>query len=542
MITTLHIKNIGIIDDLVIDFNNGFNVLTGETGAGKTLIVGSLGIITGGRFSKDMIRKGENYSFVEANIYCPESEIAIDGNIIVSREIYVNGRNSCKVNGRLVTVNELKKIMEKIIDIHGQQDSQNLLDVSKHICYLDEFAGEKIANLKKEYIELYTNYNDIEKKLKQNYGDDKERERKLDLLQYQLKEIERANLKVGEEEDLREKHSLMKNSEKLQKNLKNIDENLRLQAIEGVSVSIKCLEKIEDFGTIYTEKLSELKNIYYEIQELSRDISDMQEEVCFDTYERDDIEKRLDEIFSLKRKYGNSIEEILKYKDELESEINNIENMEDINNKLKNEKKKLEEKMNVMCNEMDIIRNDSALYLSKKINKELQELEMIHSKFSVHIEKIQESEFNPNGLNKVEFMICTNTGEEEKELSRIASGGEMSRIMLAIKTVLADVDEVPILIFDEIDTGISGKAAKTVAEKMKIISSKHQVICVTHLASIAAKGDYNYYISKSVKDNKTTTSVRNLNEEETIKEIARIANGDITEVAIANARELRKAV
>ncbi len=542
MITTLHIKNIGIIDDLVIDFNNGFNVLTGETGAGKTLIVGSLGIITGGRFSKDMIRKGENYSFVEANIYCPESEIAIDGNIIVSREIYVNGRNSCKVNGRLVTVNELKKIMEKIIDIHGQQDSQNLLDVSKHICYLDEFAGEKIANLKKEYIELYTNHNDIERKLKQNYGDDKERERKLDLLQYQLKEIERANLKVGEEEDLREKHSLMKNSEKLQENLKNIDENLRLQAIEGVSVSIKCLEKIEDCGTIYTEKLSELKNIYYEIQELSRDISDMQKEVCFDTYERDDIEKRLDEIFSLKRKYGNSIEEILKYKDELESEINNIENMEDINNKLKNEKKKLEEKMNVMCNEMDIIRNDSALYLSKKINKELQELEMIHSKFSVHIEKIQESEFNPNGLNKVEFMICTNTGEEEKELSRIASGGEMSRIMLAIKTVLADVDEVPILIFDEIDTGISGKAAKTVAEKMKIISSKHQVICVTHLASIAAKGDYNYYISKSVKDNKTTTSVRNLNEEETIKEIARIANGDITEVAIANARELRKAV
>ena len=542
MITTLHIKNIGIIDDLVIDFNNGFNVLTGETGAGKTLIVGSLGIITGGRFSKDMIRKGENYSFVEANIYCPESEIAIDGNIIVSREIYVNGRNSCKVNGRLVTVNELKKIMEKIIDIHGQQDSQNLLDVSKHICYLDEFAGEKIANLKKEYIELYTNYNDIERKLKQNYGDDKERERKLDLLQYQLKEIERANLKVGEEEELREKHSLMKNSEKLQENLKNIDENLRLQAIEGVSVSIKCLEKIEDCGTIYTEKLSELKNIYYEIQELSRDISDMQEDVCFDTYERDDIEKRLDEIFSLKRKYGNSIEEILKYKDELDSEINNIENMEDINNKLKNEKKKLEEKMKVMCNEMDIIRNDSALYLSKKINKELQELEMIHSKFSVHIEKMQESEFNQNGLNKVEFMICTNTGEEEKELSKIASGGEMSRIMLAIKTVLADVDEVPILIFDEIDTGISGKAAKTVAEKMKIISSKHQVICVTHLASIAAKGDYNYYISKSVKDNKTTTSVRNLNEEETIKEIARIANGDITEVAIANARELRKAV
>ena len=540
MITTLHIKNIGIIDDLVIDFNNGFNVLTGETGAGKTLIVGSLGIIAGGRFSKDMIRKGENYSFVEANIYCPESNIAVDGNIIVSREIYLNGRNSCKINGRLVTVNELKEVMGKIIDIHGQQDSQNLLDNSKHIYYLDGFIGNRMVEVKRQYLELYTKYNEVERRLEENYGDDKERERKLDLLQYQLKEIERANLKVGEEEELEEKHSLMKNSEKLQQNLKNIDENLRLQAIEGVSISIKCLEKIEDCGDIYTEKLSELKNIYYEIQELSRDISGMQEDVCFDEYERDNIEKRLDEIFSLKRKYGNCIEEILKYRDELEEEINTIENMEDINNQLKTEKKKIEVQMDLLCSQMDQIRNEFAIQLSQKINQELQDLEMTHSKFNVKVEKLQKGYFNRNGLNKVEFMICTNTGEEEKELTKIASGGEMSRVMLAIKTVLADTDKVPTLVFDEIDTGISGKAAKSVAEKMKIISNHHQVICITHLASIAAKGDYNYYISKSVKDNKTVTSVKSLNEEETINEIARIASGDITEVAIANAKELRK--
>lgn len=540
MITTLHIKNIGIIDDLVIDFNNGFNVLTGETGAGKTLIVGSLGIIAGGRFSKDMIRKGENYSFVEANIYCPESNIAVDGNIIVSREIYLNGRNSCKINGRLVTVNELKEVMGKIIDIHGQQDSQNLLDNSKHIYYLDGFIGNRMVEVKRQYLELYTKYNEVERRLEENYGDDKERERKLDLLQYQLKEIERANLKIGEEEELEEKHSLMKNSEKLQQNLKNIDENLRLQAIEGVSISIKCLEKIEDCGDIYTEKLSELKNIYYEIQELSRDISGMQEDVCFDEYERDNIEKRLDEIFSLKRKYGNCIEEILKYRDELEEEINTIENMEDINNRLKTEKKKIEVQMDLLCSQMDQMRNEFAIQLSQKINQELQDLEMTHSKFNVKVEKLQQGYFNRNGLNKVEFMICTNTGEEEKELTKIASGGEMARVMLAIKTVLADTDKVPTLVFDEIDTGISGKAAKSVAEKMKIISNHHQVICITHLASIAAKGDYNYYISKSVKDNKTITSVKSLNEEETINEIARIASGDITEVAIANARELRK--
>lgn len=541
MISTLHIKNIGIIDDLVIDFNNGFNVLTGETGAGKTLIVGALGIIAGGRFSKDMIRNGENQSFVEASIFCPESDIALDGNIIVSREIYSNGRNSCKINGRLVTVNELKETMSRIIDIHGQQDNQNLLDSSKHISYLDEFIGEKIKKIKNQYFQLFIKYGEIKNKLEQNYGDDKERERKLDLLQYQLNEIERANLKIGEDEELSEKHNLMKNSEKLQENLKGINESLNFQAIEGVSNSIKCLEKIENCGDIYSEKLSELKNIYYEIQELSRDFSSMQDDIFFDEYERDNVERRLDEIFSLKRKYGNSIEEILNYQEELKQEISNIENLEEINSKLKAEKEEIQKHMRALCDDMNKLRNEYAVQLSDKINKQLKDLEMINSKFDVKVEKTLNNNFTQNGLDKIEFMICTNTGEEKKELAKIASGGEMSRVMLAIKTVLADVDKVPTLIFDEIDTGISGMAAKAVAEKMKFIAKTHQIICITHLASIAAKGDYNYYISKSVKDNNTTTSVKLLNEEETITEIARIASGDVTEIAKANARELRKA-
>lgn len=541
MITTLHIKNIGIIDDLVIDFNNGFNVLTGETGAGKTLIVGALGIIAGGRFSKDMIRKGENQSFVEASVFCPESALALDGNIIVSREIYSNGRNSCKINGRLVTVNELKETMGKIINIHGQQDSQNLLDSSKHISYLDEFIGEKIKKIKNQYVQLFIKYGEIKHKLEQNYGDDKERERKLDLLQYQLNEIERANLKIGEDGELSEKHNLMKNSEKLQENLKSIDESLNSQAIEGVSNSIKCLEKIENCGEIYSEKLSELKNIYYEIQELSRDFSSMQDDIFFDEYERDNVERRLDEIFSLKRKYGNSINEILNYQEELKQEISNIENLEEINNRLKTEKKEVQKHMMALCDEMNKLRTEYAVQLSDKINKQLKDLEMVNSRFSVKVEKILNDNFTQNGLDKIEFMICTNTGEEQKELVKTASGGEMSRVMLAIKTVLADIDKVPTLVFDEIDTGISGMAAKAVAEKMKFIAKTHQIICITHLASIAAKGDYNYYISKSVKDDKTTTSVKCLDEEETITEIARISSGDVTEIAKANARELRKA-
>ena len=539
MISTLHIKNIGIIEDLSIDFNEGFNVLTGETGAGKTLIIGALGIIAGGRFSKDMIRNGEKYSFVEASVFCPENPNSIDGNVIVSREIYANGRNSCKINGRLATVNELKEFMGEYIDIHGQQDNQNLLNPSKHIAYLDDFIGDEILSLKANYIELYKRYNEINNELDKNYGDDKEKERRLDLLNYQLKEIENAKLKIGEDIKLNQEHNLMKNSEKLQENLGEVDENLSNQAIESVSNSIRCLEKIASCGELYEEKLSELKNIYYEIQELARDVSNMKEDIFFDEEERDNVERRLDEIFSLKRKYGNSIEEILKYKEKLEAEINEIENLDEINNKLKKEKEAIKERMLDLCTEMNSIREKYANIISNKIILELKDLEMGNATLRVAVEKLDN--FNSNGLNKVEFMVCTNKGEEEKELCKIASGGEMSRIMLAIKTVLAEVDKVSTLVFDEIDTGISGKAAKAVGEKLKTISNNHQVMVVTHSASIAAKGKYNYYISKKTLNEKTYTEIRRLSEEEVLKEIARISSGDITDISIAHAKELRKA-
>ena len=539
MISTLHIKNIGIIEDLSIDFNEGFNVLTGETGAGKTLIIGALGVIAGGRFSKEMIRNGEKYSFIEASIFCPENPNSIDGNIIVSREVYTNGRNSCKVNGRLVTVNELKELMSNVIDIHGQQDNQNLLNSNKHISYLDDFIGNEILELKTEYSKLYKRYNEINAELSKNYGDDKEKERKLDLLNYQLEEIKNAKLKVGEDIKLTEEHNLMKNSEKLQENLEEIDENLNNQAIESVSNSIRCLEKISNCGEIYEEKLSELKNIYYEIQELARDISGMKEDIFFDEDQRDNVEKRLDEIFSLKRKYGNSIEEILEYKEKLEQEINEIENLDEINAKLKQEKEDVKKQMIELCSKMNLLRNEYAKIISNKINAELKDLEMSNATLRVAVEKIKD--FNANGLDKVEFMICTNKGEEEKELCKIASGGEMSRVMLAIKTVLAEVDKVSTLVFDEIDTGISGKAAKAVGEKLKTISNNHQVMVVTHSASIAAKGKYNYYISKKTTNEKTYTEIKRLNEEEVVEEIARISSGDITEISIAHAKELRKA-
>lgn len=539
MISTLHIKNIGIIEDLTVDLNTGFNVLTGETGAGKTLIIDSLNLACGGRFSKEIVRRGENFCLVELNIYLPQNENSIDGNIIISREIFLNGRNTCKINGRLVTVNELKEFMSKIIDIHGQNDNQTIMSKQEHINYLDNFIGKDLLNEKYEYQKLYNRYNEIKKELKENYGDEKEKQRKLDLLKYQLNEIEQANLKENEEDELNNERKKIMNSEKIYTCLTEVDSNLSESVIDGINLSIRALEKIEDIDDEYKNKLTDLKNIYYDVQELTRDISDLNSDVSFDESKRNEIEERLDCIYDLKRKYGNSISEIIEYKEQIEKDIYTIENLEEHNNKLKKELEDLTTKMSEKCSVLNKIRSKYSKVLNEKINKELKDLEMKNASFHVDIKYDESGNFNQNGLDDIEFLIATNVGDEAKPLIKIASGGEISRIMLAIKTVLADTDEVPILIFDEIDTGISGKAAKSVGEKIKIISQKHQVLCITHQANIAAKGDSNYFISKKVENEKTYTNIKLLNEAEVIEEIARISSGDITKNALEHAREMR---
>ena len=538
MISTLHIKNIGIIDDLSIDLNEGLNVLTGETGAGKTLIIDSLGIISGGRFSKEMIRKGETNSFVEICMYEPENENSIDGNIIVSREINSNGKNMCKINGRMVTVNELKNFMSKFIEIHGQNDNQSLLDNKFHLKYLDGFIGEKIIDIKRQYKEKYEKYLEIKQELKNNYGDEKERERKLELLRYQFNEIEEANLKVNEEDNLEEKRKLMINSEKISKNLNEADIAIDENSIDSLNVAIRALEKIENIDKEYEEISSNLKNIYYELQEISRDISEHKEDVYFDEQERNEVEERLDLIYNLKRKYGNDVKEILNYKDEIEAEINHIENLDEYNNKLKKELKQIKEEMTQLAKKMNELRTEYGKVLSININKVLEDLEMKNANININVD-YNEDEFFENGKDVVEFYITTNLGEDEKQLSKIASGGEMSRIMLAIKKVLADTDKMPVLIFDEIDTGISGKAAGAVAEKLNGISKNHQVLCISHLPSIAAIADYNYFISKKVVENRTNTNIKLLNEKEAIEEIARISSGEINDATIQYAMQLR---
>jgi DNA repair protein RecN (Recombination protein N) len=535
LINTLHIKNFGIIDEICIDLNKGFNVLTGETGAGKTLIIGALEILAGGRFSKEMIRKDEEYSFVEMSI-----SNSLQEDIILSREINLNGKNLCKINGRMVSVKELKAFMETIVDIHGQHDNQSLLNPSLHIELLDKFADSKLRKIKELYIQKYGEYKKLKEEILKNYGDDKEKQRKLDLLKYQLNEIEEAKLKEGEEEELEDKKKKILNSEKLSKNLEIAENEISNISQDSILTAVKALEKIEDINKNYKIVAQKLKSIYYDVEDLGREISGYSEDIFFDEQEIENVENRLNLIFSMKRKYGNNIEEILKYKEKVKQEIYEIENLEEYTNKLKKDLEILEIEMKELCKKMNVIRIEYSKVLEEQIQKDLVDLEMKNTKFKVQTDYDINNNFNENGQEKIEFLIITNVGEDFKPLAKIASGGEMSRIMLAIKKVLADVDEVETLVFDEIDTGISGIAANKVGEKMKQISKSHQVICVTHLATIAAKGDSNYFISKEVKGEKTRTNISLLKDESLLKEIARIASGEVTAVSMQYARELVK--
>ena len=537
MISVLHIKNIGIIEDLYINLGDGFNVLTGETGSGKSLIINSLKLISGGRFSKEMIRKGENYSLVELNIFSPKDKNSIDGNITISREIHSNGKNTCKINGRLVTCVELKLFMQKYIDIHGQNDNQLLLNENYQSKYLDDYCIKEIKPITNKYSKLFKRYKEIKSELEKNLGDDREKERKLSLLQYEFEEIEKAGLKEGEEEELENKHSLFMNAEKISTSLEDAYTNTQ-ESMDSVNAAVKSLARICDIDKKYNQIFERLQNVFYELEENCYEIRDSKDMDSFNEEDRNYIEERLDLISDLKRKYGSTIKEILEFKADTEAEIDRINGLEQHNKELKQELSYLEVEMKDICEELHDIRLKNANLLSNQINSELQELEMKNSVFSIKV--IEKGYFKENGYDDIKFFIKTNLGEDDKELTKIASGGEMSRIMLAIKTVLSDCDETDILIFDEIDTGISGKAAKVVGKKLKQIGKKHQVITITHQPSIAAKGDNNYYIYKVVEDDRTHTEIRKLEENEIIEEIARISNGEVTNAAKKQALELRK--
>ena len=537
MIETLHIENIGIIDDITIDLKKGLNIITGETGAGKSLVVDAMSIICGNRFSKDIIKTGKEYCLVEIIL----SNDKANDNIVVSREISLSGKNKCKINGRLVTVNELKSYMSSVINIHGQNDNQNLLDENNHIKYLDAFCNDSLKCKKEKYLKLYNEYIALKLELKSNYGNDKERKRMLDLLDYEIKEIDNASFKMGEEEVLEEKSKIMRNSEKIYECISSAENVISSNVLNDIDNTLRNLSKISEYNELYKKESDRLQGIYYELEDLSQNLYTYKEDISFDEIENNEVIKRLDLLYSLKRKYGNNIEEILEYRNNIQIKKEEIENMEEHLSNVSLRIEEIKKDMLKLAHELSNIRKENGTKLENMINKELFDLEMKNAKIKIDIEFDVNYKFNTNGLDKVTFKILTNIGDEFKALSKIASGGEISRVMLAIKKVLSETDEVDVLVFDEVDTGISGKAGSVVGSKLKSISKNHQVMCITHLGVVAAYADNNYYISKAVCDNKTISKVKLLDEAETINEIARISFGVLSTVAIESAKELRRA-
>lgn len=556
MILALNIKNIALIDEAEIDFDDGLNILTGETGAGKSIVIDSMMLLLGGRANKDIIRNGAQKATVEG-VFLVDSNTDVinkildeagieyedDDTLVISRDITENGRNYCRVNGRIVPLSFLSKLGTYLVDILGQHEHQFLLDSSKHLSILDNFQDKNFFDLKGTLRDLLTEYNILNKRLKEFYSDDKEKMSKIDLLKYQINEIESAKIKKGEEENLLERRNILINSEKLFNSMnecynllyKGVNDNTSI--LDNLSTVLKNLDASYKIDK-RLEKLKEMiQTALYTLDDCSIQIRDYVENINFDADELNEIEKRLDILGNLKRKYGRTIEEIIRYKEEKNNELTKLLNAEEEIYKINKEKEEIMQKIKAISDEIHKRRKNVADFLEKKISDVLSELNMPNTIFKVDIRKRDVP--NENGMDEVEFLISTNIGEPLKPLDKIASGGELSRIMLALKTILADFDGISTLIFDEVDTGISGKAAQSVAQKIALISRNRQVICVTHLPQITSMADSHFKISKEFDKDKTYIKIEKLDYEGKIKELSRIISGSVvTNTTYSHSKEL----
>ena len=551
MLLNVHVKDLALIEDVDICFDNGLNILTGETGAGKSIIIGSIGIALGAKAGRDLIRNGADYALVEL-VFSIDSEdtksklkemdinIDEDNQIIISRKI-MNGKSIIKVNGETTTASMLREIASLVIDVHGQHDYESLVHTEKHLEILDSFAGENNTKLKNETEVLYKEYKRVLKELSEFTNDEEQRARDLSFFEFELNEIEAAGLKTGEDEELEEEFKLMSHGRKIAETLSEVYNRLtgdNANVSEMVGLSMKELSSIshldERVGEFY-ETLGTIDSLCYE---LSKDMTDYLNRLDFNPERVEYVSDRLDTINKLKLKHGKTIEAILQKKENLSEKIDSLNNYEETRKQLETKLSEIKDKLEDKSCQLSMSRKKAATTLEKDIKKALMDLNFLEVKFKAEFSRT--SDYTAKGTDEMEFMISTNPGEDIKPLAKIASGGELSRIMLGLKAVLADKDSVDTLIFDEIDTGISGKTAGMVADKMSVISSKHQVICITHLPQIAAHADRHYLIEKNVKNNHTFTDIRRLNEEESVEELARMLGSTvITEATLDNARELK---
>ena len=555
MLLQLNIKNFALIEEMTVDFYEGFNILSGETGAGKSILIEAINYVLGGKVGRDIIRTGTFKAYVEAvfsvnskniNDILRNLDIDVEDVIIISRETFLNGRSNIKINGKSITITILRKITERLVDIHGQHENQNLLDKSKHINYLDSFGEKSLRDLLEEYRLVRENLLSVRNKIKELNGSE-DKEKFVDYLKFQIKDIEDGNLKLGEEEQLRERFELLSNSEKILSALNKSylllkDSNTEGTIIDNLSNVVAYLESIENTVSEIKELNSGLNETFYILEEAAREINRLLNSINYDEFELAEINERLYKISNYKKKYSSnnqSVEEVLEYYEKIKSQYDEIVNSEEIINKLKNEEDKIIISLNNICRKIREERIKVSTYLQDKIMNELRYLGLEKCTFKISID--EDSDFNNNGKDKVLFVVSTNIGEPLRALDNIVSGGELSRIMLALKTVFVDKDNIETVIFDEIDTGISGRVAQSVGEKIFEISTKHQVICITHLPQIACLSDTHYFVSKEEREGKTLSKIKILSEEEKAKEIALMVGGArITDVTLENSKEMIK--
>ena len=554
MLQSLYLENIALIEKLGIELFPGFNVLTGETGAGKSIIIDAVNFVLGERTSRDLIRNGAARAKVEAVFNLNEGDAAFaaldalgieyDGNeLILSRELSAAGRNACRVNGTLVPVASLKSVSDTLVDIHGQHEHQALLDAENHISYLDAYCHAESLPIIEKIDAIVSRRNELMLKRNSGFASEREREREMDMLRYQIEEIASANLEVGEEERLSAEKTVLLNAERIRTALETAhmalsgaEEGSALSAIDTARRSMRDIAALNKDYEALGDKIEEL---YYAAEDISFVLRDTSENVESDMQRLEEIEQRLKLISDLKRKYGRTVEDVIDFGKDAGTKLNELENAEALAAELDAKLDKLKAEYNVAAHELSKVRCAAGDRLKRDVLNELKDLGMAKAMFDVALSDASGGEPRKGGRETAEFMLSANPGEPLKPLEKVASGGELSRIMLCFKSIFADNDRVPTLIFDEIDTGISGRTAAVVGEKMLGIAKKHQVICVTHLAQIAALADAHLMVRKYDDGKNTFVETRQLNEEEKVQRIAQMMDGESdSPSALTHAREL----
>ncbi|UQS86647.1 DNA repair protein RecN [Nicoliella spurrieriana] len=556
MLQELNIKNLAIIDHIEVNFEDHMTVLTGETGAGKSIVMDAIGLLAGGRGSKSLIRSGADKLVLQGQFIFPADgltyrlldELGIDhddGSVILQREITQNGRNVCRVNGMLVNTNTLKRIGQTIVDIEGQHDHQELLQPERHLHLLDEFIGKPIKTILESYQHYYRRFKKLKQLVEDKNNNQQQWAQHIDMLQFQVNEINAAELQPNEEDELVKERDQLLNHQKISDALKGsfvqINGDETISPLDMIGDAMNSMQSIEQYDDSYQAISEDLQNAYYALQDASNQISretDLQE---FDENRLADIEARLDLIYQLKRKYGDSIEKILNYYQKISKELKQTEADQSDSNDLDEQLLTVETKLQQLGEQMSSLRHQSAVKLEGRIHQQLADLYMEQTRFEVSFTPNATHHFTSNGIEAVAFYIQTNPGEGFHELAKIASGGELSRIMLALKTIFVSAQGVTSIIFDEVDTGVSGRVAQAMAEKISAIAETEQVLCITHLPQVAAIGDHHYFIGKQVINNRTKTTIQKLDHDQQVTELSRMLAGKkVTKLTLEHADEMLK--